>query len=262
MIRFDAVEKTFPDGTRAVRSVSLEVPQGQFCVILGSSGAGKSTLLRTANGLVTPTIGSVFIDGEQLTPKNAKKIRPLIGMIHQSFNLTPRLSVLVNVLAGSLPIIGPLRSLVKSFPEDQQRRACELIERVGLGSEHLYRRAVELSGGQQQRVGIARALMLRPKVVLADEPVASLDPVISTGILALLRDLCRESGITVICSLHQVELAKAYADRIVGMYHGQVVLDEAAESVSLDSLNNIYHGGDQAVANQAAATDVALAGAS
>jgi phosphonate transport system ATP-binding protein len=224
-LRFIDVRKTFAAGAVAVERVSFDVPRGQFCVVLGSSGAGKSTLLHLVNGMVEPTAGAVEFDGLTVRRKSLAQIQPRIGMVHQQFNLVPRLSVLNNVLAGALPKISNVRALLGLFPEPLRRRACRLLAEVGLGEEHLYRRAANLSGGQQQRVAIARAFILEPRLVLADEPVASLDPETSRVILQLLRDESRQHHSTVLCSLHQVELAVEFADRIVGMSLGRVVFD-------------------------------------
>jgi phosphonate transport system ATP-binding protein len=224
-LRFIDVRKTFAADAVAVDGVSFDVPRGQFCVVLGSSGAGKSTLLRLVNGMIEPTDGAVEFDGLAVKRKSLPRIQPRIGMVHQQFNLVPRLSVLNNVLAGALPKISNVRALLGVFPEPLRRRACRLLAEVGLGEEHLYRRAANLSGGQQQRVAIARAFILEPSLVLADEPVASLDPETSRVILQLLRDESRRHDSTVLCSLHQVELAAEFADRIVGMSQGRVVFD-------------------------------------
>jgi len=229
MLRFDSVAMRYADGTAALDRVSLDLPRGQFCVVLGASGAGKSTLLRMANGLVTPTGGSVFVEDQRLSPATLKSIRPRIGMIHQHFNLVARASVATNVLSGALPGLPGWRALAGLFPEAMRRKACMLVAAVGLEEQHLARRASELSGGQQQRVGIARAFMLDPPLVLADEPVASLDPQASHDVLTLLRQQARERGAAVLCSLHQVELARAFADRIVALRGGQVVFDGPAQ---------------------------------
>lgn len=224
LLQFHEASKHY-DRAIAVDRVSLSIPAGQFCVLLGASGAGKSTLLKLINGLQHPTSGSIYFDGQPIQPRTLTQIQPRIGMIHQSFHLVPRLSVLDNVLTGALPRISTLAALLGRFPHSYQRKACRLLAQVGLGEEHLYRRAAQLSGGQQQRVAIARAFLLDPVLILADEPVASLDPTTSREVLTLLREAARERGATVLCSLHQVELARDFADRIVGMRDGQVVFD-------------------------------------
>jgi len=239
-ISFRNIGKRYPDGTRALDDVSLDVPRGQFCVLLGPSGAGKSTLLRMANRLAEPTEGRVIIESRDLTPRTVKSIRRRIGMIHQSFNLVGRLSVASNIMTGALPALGPARMLTGLFPDALKTKACMLAASVGLDPAHMRRRADSLSGGQQQRVGIARAFMLDPAIVLADEPVASLDPRISTDILGLIRDQARVRGATVLCSLHQIELARAFADRIVALRHGRLVFDGTPAELDRSAIRTIY----------------------
>jgi len=255
MIELQDVSKTWPDGTRALSDVRLRVPRGQFCVVLGPSGAGKSTLLRSINGLVTPTSGRVLIDGVELNSRTQRQLRRRVAMIHQHFNLTLRMSAAANVLAGLLPAVSTPRALTGWFTSAHRRKACALLERVGLDPLHLHRRAGDLSGGQQQRVGIARALVLDPEVVLADEPVASLDPRISREILELIRSAARERNVTVLCSLHQVEYARAFADRVVGMREGRVMFDGVPGQLTDGHVREIYavapgdrpsHGGERA----------------
>jgi phosphonate transport system ATP-binding protein len=242
MIRFDAVTKTWPDGTRALSDISLEIPKGQFCVILGPSGAGKSTLLRAVNGLVRPTHGSVSIDGVVLTPETERALRQRMAMVHQHFNLSERLSVASNVLAGLLPVVSTWRALLGWFKPEQRARACQLLAGVGLSPEHLQRRAGALSGGQQQRVGVARAFINNPEIVLADEPVASLDPKISRDILTLIRDTARAGHATVLCSLHQIDLAREFGDRVIGMRDGRVVFDGPPDAFTDARIAELYHG--------------------
>ena len=242
MIEFQSLGKTWPDGTRALSDVSLRVPRGQFCVVLGPSGAGKSTLLRAVNGLMRPTEGRIVIDGIEFDADTERELRQRVAMIHQHFNLTLRMSVAGNVLAGLLPVVSTGRALLGWFTPGHRRKACALLERVGLDPRHLQRRAGELSGGQQQRVGIARAFMLDPEVVLADEPVASLDPKISRDILTLVREAARERNATVLCSLHQVDLAREFGDRIVGMRDGRVVFDGAPAEFTDERVHQLYAG--------------------
>ena len=250
MLRFERVEKQFPDGTRALAGVSFEVPRGQFCAIIGPSGSGKSTLLRLVNGLVDLSGGAIAFDGEPVTRRTIPSIQRRVGTVHQEFDLVPRLSVLDNVLTGTLPVVSTLRVLLRWWPRHHMRRACQLLARVGLVEEQLYRRAAQLSGGQKQRVAIARAFMLDPAVVLADEPVSSLDPAVSRSVLRLLRDASRESGATVLCSLHQVELAVEFADRIVAIQDGALVYDGAPRELTEDKLDQLY--GPERAAKQAA----------
>ncbi len=242
MIKFNSLSKTWPDGTRALSDVSLAVPRGQFCVILGPSGAGKSTLLRAVNGLMKPSKGDLSIDGVTLSSATERELRKRVAMIHQHFNLTGRMSVAGNVLAGLLPEASTLRALLGWFSLGHRDKACRLLKQVGLAPLHLRRRAQELSGGQQQRVGIARAFMLDPEVVLADEPVASLDPKISRDILGLIRDAARERNATVLCSLHQIDLAREFADRIIGMRDGRIVFDGTPQELTDARVDTLYQG--------------------
>jgi phosphonate transport system ATP-binding protein len=240
MLRFDRVAKQYPDGTRALAGVSFEVPRGQFCAIIGPSGSGKSTLLRLVNGMVEQTAGSIDFDGTPVGRRTIAAIQRRVGTVHQEFDLVPRLSVLDNVLSGTLPVVSTARVLLRLWPREYQSRACGLLARVGLVEEQLYRRAAQLSGGQKQRVAIARAFMLDPAVVLADEPVSSLDPAVSRSVLRLLRDASRESGATVLCSLHQVDLAVEFADRIVAIQDGSVAYDGAPADLSEERLDQLY----------------------
>ncbi|MBC8472775.1 MAG: phosphonate ABC transporter ATP-binding protein [Planctomycetes bacterium] len=240
MVKFENISKTFPDGTVAVDEVSFTAPEKMLTVILGPSGAGKTTLLRTVNQLVHPTSGKIDIDGVEVTTRNLKIIRTGVGMIFQQFNLVGNLSVLLNVLSGSLGTHQEWWSNLYLFPKTYRLRALDLLDRVGL-IDKVYKRADELSGGEQQRVGIARALMQEPKVLLADEPVASVDPMTSQGILTLLKELCREKNLTVLCSLHQVDLALQFSDRIIGITDGKIILDEKSSILDMEKLKNIYN---------------------
>jgi phosphonate transport system ATP-binding protein len=240
MLRWRDATKGFPDGTVALRGVTLEVPRGQVCVVLGSSGAGKTTLLRTVNGLAPLTAGTVAVDGVPVGPKTIASVRARVAMIHQSFGLVGRASVLANVLDGALREVSTLRALLGLYPERYRRRACALLDDLGLEEGHLYRRAAELSGGQQQRVAIARAFILDPAVVLADEPVASLDVENSRAIVNLLLETSARRGATVVCCLHQVDLARQFADRIVAMRGGEVVADGSPAELTDDVLDRVY----------------------
>ena len=209
ILRIEHLSKVYEDGTRALSDVSFEVARGEFLVIIGLSGSGKSTLLRCINRLVTPTSGRVWVDGRDVTAASRdglREIRRGIGMVFQQFNLVRRASVLTNVLAGRLGYVPPAWSLGNYFPAPVVDRAMQNLERVGI-ADKAFGRASALSGGQQQRVGIARALMQEPRIILADEPVASLDPALSHSILKYLEDLNRKDGITILCSLHFLSLA-------------------------------------------------------
>lgn len=248
ILHLKQLTKIYADGTKALDGVDLEVPDGQFCVILGPSGSGKSTMLRTINGLVEPTSGQVQLQELQLSPRSVRSFRRRVGTIHQSFNLSGRLSVISNICSGACGDLPAWRSSLGIFPTHLKRKACQLLERVGLEEKHLYRRAKELSGGQQQRVGIARAFVLDQPVILADEPVASLDPETSREILHLLRDASRERRATVLCSLHQIDLAREFADRIVGVSCGQIVFDGLPDELDQAALNRIYKAQPQEAA--------------
>lgn len=240
MVRFEAATKSYPDGTVALRGVTFSLARGEFCVVLGSSGAGKSTLLRAVNGIVSLSAGGVVVDGLRVEPKNLAAVRAKVGMVHQSFGLVGRATVLDNVLAGALREISTPRAMLGLFPERYRRKACALLADLGLSEAHLYRRAAQLSGGQQQRVAIARAFILDPAVVLADEPVASLDVAISETILQLLRETSARRGTTVLCSLHQVDLAKKFADRVIAMRAGEVIADGPSGELDNVALGRIY----------------------
>ncbi len=245
MVRWRDVTRGYPDGTFALRGVTLEVPRGQFCVVLGSSGAGKTTLLRTVIGLVVPASGTVEVDGTVVSAATLAAVRSKVAMVHQSFSLVGRATVLDNVLDGALREVSTARALFGLFPERYRRKACGLLHDLGLEEGHLYRRASELSGGQQQRVAIARAFLLDPAVVLADEPVASLDMAMSHTILRLLRETSARRGATVLVSLHQVDLAKQFADRIVAMRGGEVIADGRPEELDEAALARIYASADR-----------------
>ncbi|MDP3409727.1 MAG: phosphonate ABC transporter ATP-binding protein [Bosea sp. (in: a-proteobacteria)] len=245
------VSVTYPNGVAALKATNVTFARGQFIVLLGKSGAGKSTLLRSLNGLVRPTRGdvrneahgSIFASGATL-----RAHRRRTGMIFQQHHLIGRLTALENVLTGRLASHGFLRSLAP-LPRADRIMALEALDRVGLADRALDR-ADELSGGQQQRVGIARAMAQRPEIVLADEPVASLDPATAVKVLEDLHRICREDGITAIVSLHQVELARQFGDRIFGLARGQIVFEDGPEAVGGIALDQIYqtHPAELAVA--------------
>ena len=238
-LQLDSVTVRFADGTQALDEVTLAIPRGEFCVLLGPSGAGKSTLLKVINGLCRPDTGDVTIDGARSWPKRPPR-RSSVATIHQSADLVMRASVLDNVLCGALAQVSTVAALGGWFSRSRKRRACELLQQVGLSEAHVYRRASELSGGQQQRVGVARAFMSAPQLVLADEPVASLDPRMSREILALLKQAAIERGATVLCSLHDVSLAREFADRIVGMRAGRIVFDRSACELDAIACDELY----------------------
>lgn len=240
MLELKEVSRVFADGTKAINNVSLKIDRGEFCVLLGPSGAGKSTLMGMINGLVLPSEGSVVLWDEALTRNNLRHFQGRVSMIHQQLHLVPRLSVLHNILTGSLADTPLWRSLFNLFPEKNRKKACQLLEEVGLKEKHVYRRVMALSGGEQQRVAIARAFMRAPSIVLADEPVASLDPGISRNVLSLLKKNAQQHNTTVLCSLHQVEYALEFADRIIGLRQGELVFDGPPAQLDEQALFELY----------------------
>jgi phosphonate transport system ATP-binding protein len=236
------VTKVFPNGVRALSNVSLHVDPGEFLVVLGLSGSGKSTLLRCINRLIDPTQGRVWIFGDEITGSNGSQLRRLrsdIGMIFQQFNLVKRHSVIHNVLSGCLGRAALLPSLLTRFSEQQQEEARRCLRRVGLqGREE--DRADKLSGGQQQRVAVARALMQRPRLILADEPVASLDPALRHSVMRHIESLNRDEGMTVICTLHDVDLIRRYATRLLALRDGEVAFEGSAEEFDDATFKEIY----------------------
>jgi phosphonate transport system ATP-binding protein len=233
MLELENLTKIYDDGTRALHQLSFTVEPGEFLVIIGLSGSGKSTLLRCINRLIEPTEGSIRWDGVDITtadPARLREIRRQIGMIFQHFNLVRRSNVLTNVLAGRLGYTNPMASMLYHFSQQERQMAMQALERVGIADQAL-KRADELSGGQQQRVGIARALMQQPRMILADEPVASLDPVLAHTILGYLERMNREEGMTVLCSLHYLDLVQRYASRVIGLRDGQIVYRGSREEI-------------------------------
>ncbi len=242
-VRIADLGKTYPGAKApALTGVSLSVEPGEIVVLLGLSGSGKSTLLRHVNGLEAPTAGSVVSLGERVSALRGRELRALrgrIGFIFQQFELVGALTVLENVLTGGLSSLRGPRVGIFTYPRAMREKALGHLDRVGL-LEFAYQRADQLSGGQQQRVAIARALMQDPEILLADEPVASLDPESSGQVMSLIREIAAERSLTVICSLHQVDLALSWGDRIVGLRAGEVVLDTRTEGLSREQVMEIY----------------------
>ncbi|HZP77407.1 MAG TPA: phosphonate ABC transporter ATP-binding protein [Pseudolabrys sp.] len=236
------VGKSYARGSLvALSDVSFDVRRGEFIVILGPSGAGKSTLLRCINRLAEPSQGKILLNGKEITDsrRELRVARQQIGMVFQQFNLVPRLSVLMNVLSGRLSYRATWRSFFYSFTREDRAIALECLEMVALGHK-AFQRADTLSGGEQQRVAIARALAQKPNVILADEPVASLDPKIARQVLGYLKDVSQRLGISVICNLHQIDFAQEYAERIVGLCQGKKIFDGPPSALTSDVLNKIY----------------------
>jgi phosphonate transport system ATP-binding protein len=242
VLRIQNLDKVYEDGTVALRDVSFEVPEGEFVAVIGLSGSGKSTLLRCINRLIDPTEGEIWWNDIQLshvTGEELRRARRRIGMIFQHFNLVERSSVLTNVLSGRLGYVNAVASVLGRFPEEDIQRAYANLERVGI-REKAENRADELSGGQRQRVGIARALMQEPGLILADEPVASLDPALAHSIMRHLQLINREDKITVLCSLHFLDLVQQYSTRAVALNEGQLVFDGRPEEIDDARFEEIY----------------------
>jgi phosphonate transport system ATP-binding protein len=255
MISVENLTKAYGHGMPAVRDISLNIDRGEFLVIFGPSGVGKSTFLRCLNYLVRPSSGDVVIDGRRLGDLSTTELldlRSSVGMIFQEFNLINRMSVLVNVLCGRLHDLNFFRALTYSFSHADHEAAFHSLHRAGLKDQELYwRRADTLSGGQRQRVAIARMLVQEPKIILADEPVASLDVKMQHTILQLVADIAARDGITVVMSLHQLDLARQYASRIVGLSDGKVAFDGPANALSDDIINKVFKTVDDEVVTDA-----------
>ena len=247
ILSITALVKTYPSGTRALNGIDLEVGRGEFVVLIGLSGSGKSTLLRCINRLVEPTSGRIVFDGTDVTAASGaelRRIRRRIGMIFQQFNLVKRVSVFGNVLAGRLGYRSGWRTIVSRPSRDDVALAFENLGRVGI-VDKAYARADALSGGQQQRVGIARALMQQPELMLADEPVASLDPATSHSVMKYLEEINKKDGITVICSLHFLSLARRYGTRVIALKGGAIEFDGRPAEIDERRFKEIY--GEDAV---------------
>ena len=239
MLEINNLKKTFENGSPALKGVDLKINKGEFVSILGPSGSGKTTLLRTINGLETSTGGEIYFDNKKVNNNNISEVQKKTGMIFQEFNLVNNLSAINNVLTGLLNSSNKFLSLFYLFSKEQKIKALRSLETVGL-LEKSHNRSDELSGGQRQRVGIARAIIKKPLLLLADEPVASLDPKSSNLILSLLKKINQEFGTTILCNLHQVDLAKKYSDRVVGLMDGRIIFDEKSVNINEAYLKKIY----------------------
>ncbi len=239
MLEINNLKKTFENGSPALKGVDLKINKGEFVSILGPSGSGKTTLLRTINGLENSTGGEIYFNNKKVNNNNISEIQKKTGMIFQEFNLINNLSAINNVLTGLLNSSNKFLSLFYLFSKEQKIEALRSLETVGLLKKS-YNRSDELSGGQRQRVGIARAIIKKPLLLLADEPVASLDPKSSNLILSLLKKINQEFGTTILCNLHQVDLAKKYSDRVVGLIDGKIIFDEKSANINEAYLKKIY----------------------
>lgn len=242
LVKFEHVSKCYPNGVRALRCIDLTIERGEFISVIGPSGAGKSTFLRSINCLNHISEGRIYLDGEEITQKKGKQLRLArrkVGMIFQNYNLVYRLSVLQNVLHGRLGYKQGVKGLFGSYTEEEKLEAIALIEELGL-KDFVYSRAGELSGGQKQRVGIARAIMQNPDLLLCDEPIASLDPSSAQITMEMLKNMTQKRNITCIANLHQVDIAKQYSTRIIGLKDGNIVFDGAPEELAQEKINKIY----------------------
>lgn len=246
ILEFQNVSKTYNHETKALTDVSFSVEEGEFVSIIGPSGSGKSTILRCINRLVDTTQGTIVFDGHSVnlaSKKEIRQIRKTIGMIFQHYNLVERLSVIENVLHGRLGHKSTLSGAVGYYSEQEKERAFQILAQLGL-SEQAYRRCDELSGGQKQRVGIARSVMQEPRLILCDEPIASLDPSSSKVIMDLLSNINQTMKITCIFNLHQVEVAMKYSKRIIGVTAGRIIYDGPPQQLSRAVIHQIYQSSD------------------
>lgn len=242
MLEIKNLTKVYEGGTQALTDVSFTVKPGEFLAVIGLSGSGKSTLLRCINRLIEPTEGQILWNGQDITAASQDemlKIRRKIGMIFQHFNLVSRSKVITNVLAGRLGYVNPAMSLINRFPKSDNEMAIRQLDRVSI-ADQAHKRADELSGGQQQRVGIARAMMQEPEIILADEPVASLDPVLAHSIMQHLETINKEDGVMILCSLHFLDLVHRYADRAIALNEGKLMFDGSPQDIDDEKFKDIY----------------------
>ena len=244
MIEFKNVYKTYPNGFTALKNVNLNIEQGEFVAIIGLSGAGKSTILRCINRMHDIQQGTLTVDGvdvESLSGKALRRFRRKVGMIFQSFNLVSRSTVIKNVLTADVPDMPFWRVLFGIFTKEQKMRALESLDKVGI-LDKAYTRSDQLSGGQQQRVALARTLNQNPSIILADEPVASLDPVTARQVMSDFVRINKEYKITILLNIHHVDLALNYCDRVIGVRAGEIVFDGPASSITQEQLDEVYNG--------------------
>lgn len=242
MLKVEHLTKVYDDGTVALNDVSFDVEEGEFLAIIGLSGSGKSTLLRCINRLIDPTEGRIVWNGTDITAASQEDIRQIrrrIGMVFQHFNLVHRSKVITNVLSGRLGYTSPALAIVNRFSKADRESALAQLRRVGL-EEKAENRAEDLSGGQQQRVGIARAMVQEPEMILADEPVASLDPVLAHSIMQYLEDINVKDGVTILCSLHFLDLVQQYGQRVIALNDGKLVFEGLPEEIDDERFKEIY----------------------
>ena len=244
MIEFIHAGKTYPNGVKGLKDINLKIEQGEFVAIIGLSGAGKSTLIRTINRMIDATAGKVVVDNVDvmtLQGRSLRKFRRRVGMIFQSFNLVTRSTVIKNVLASMVPDMNFFRVLFGIFSKSQEMAALQALDKVGI-LDKAYTRCDQLSGGQQQRVALARTLNQNPSIILADEPVAALDPVTANQVMSDFKRINQEMNITILINIHHVDLALDYADRVIGIRAGEIVYDGPVKDVTQDVLDIIYNG--------------------
>ena len=242
MIKFDKVNKVYPNGLHALKNISLEINQGEFVAIIGLSGAGKSTLLRTINRMHDISEGSLTVNGQEvndLSGKDLRKFRRKVGMVFQSFNLVTRTTVVNNVLTSRVPDMPLWKSIIGLYSKEDKVIALEALDKVGI-LDKAYVRADQLSGGQQQRVALARTLAQKPEIILADEPVAALDPITAKQVMDDFKKINKELNMSVLINIHHVDLALKYADRVIGIKAGEIVYDGPATKVDSEVLKQIY----------------------
>ena len=242
MIKFDKVNKIYPNGLHALKNISLEINQGEFVAIIGLSGAGKSTLLRTINRMHDISEGSLTVNGQEvnnLAGKDLRKFRRKVGMVFQSFNLVTRTTVINNVLTSRVPDMPLWKSIIGLYSKEDKVIALEALDKVGI-LDKAYVRADQLSGGQQQRVALARTLAQKPEIILADEPVAALDPITAKQVMDDFKKINKELNMSVLINIHHVDLALKYADRVIGIKAGEIVYDGPSKNVDSEVLKQIY----------------------
>lgn len=242
MIKFDKVNKVYPNGLHALKNISLEINQGEFVAIIGLSGAGKSTLLRTINRMHDISEGSLTVNGQEindLAGKDLRKFKRKIGMVFQSFNLVTRTTVVNNVLTSRVPDMPLWKSIIGLYSKEDKVIALEALDKVGI-LDKAYVRADQLSGGQQQRVALARTLAQKPEIILADEPVAALDPITAKQVMDDFKKINKELNMSVLINIHHVDLALKYADRVIGIKAGEIVYDGPSAEVDSEVLKQIY----------------------
>ena len=244
MIEFKNVYKTYPNGFTALKDINLQIEQGEFVAVIGLSGAGKSTILRCINRMHDVTSGTLTVDGvdvNTLKGKELRKFRRKVGMIFQSFNLVSRSTAIKNVLTAEVPEMNFFRVLFGIFNKEQKMHALESLDKVGILSK-AYTRCDQLSGGQQQRVALARTLNQNPQIILADEPVASLDPIMARQVMKDFVRINKDYNITILLNIHHVDLALQYCDRVIGVREGQIVFDGPAETITQEQIDEVYNG--------------------